>query len=185
MYAKINRDQIVTYPYNLSQLKYDYPDTSFPPSLPEDELARWGVVSVMGTGQPEFDPINQTVEEVLPIFVPSSGRWEQQWSVRSATQGEIDERVDLIKKSIIGKTQFRLDSFARTRDYDSILSACTYVNSPTVKFASEAMYCVQQRDATWSKLYEIMGDIESGARPMPTKFEDIEGELPDLSWPTV
>lgn len=34
-----------------------------------------------------------------------------------------------------------------------------------------------------AKLYEIMGEVESGARPMPEGYADIEPELPALEWP--
>lgn len=78
--------------------------------------------------------------------------------------------------------QGRLDSFAQTRMYDGILSACSYVASGVPKFAAEAAYCVGARDATWAKGYEIMAAVTGGARPMPT-IEQVEAELPKLAWP--
>jgi hypothetical protein len=80
------------------------------------------------------------------------------------------------------KVQARLDAFARTRGYDGILSACTYVASTNSKFAAEGQYCVQVRDATWAKCYEILNDVQSGQRPIPT-WEEFEAELPILQWP--
>ena len=85
--------------------------------------------------------------------------------------------------SVTTATQNRLDSFARSRNYDGILSACTYATSPTVKFATEGQYCVVVRDATWSALYTIMVEVKNGVRPMPTGFSDIEADLPVLEWP--
>lgn len=89
----------------------------------------------------------------------------------------------LITESIVLMTQKRLDDFARTRNYDSILSACTYVGSPVLKFAQEAAYAVEARSLTWAKLYEMLGEVEAGTRPMPTGYNDIEAELPALQWP--
>ena len=88
-----------------------------------------------------------------------------------------------IKAEIVAATQQRLDSFAQSRGYDSMLSACTYATSPTPRFAAEGQYCVEARDATWSKLYEMLGEVLAGTRPMPTGFADVEPELPALSWP--
>lgn len=85
--------------------------------------------------------------------------------------------------SITNQTQIRLDTFARTRGYDGILSACTYAASLTAKFAAEGQYCLQQRDATWAKLYAIMDAVNAGTRPMPTGYADVESDLPILVWP--
>lgn len=91
---------------------------------------------------------------------------------------------EAIKNEVVTATQQRLDSFAQSRQYDGILSACTYHTSPTPKFQVEGQYCLAQRDATWAKLYEILAEVEAGTRPMPQSFADIESELPALVWPT-
>ena len=75
-----------------------------------------------------------------------------------------------------------LDDFARTRNYDSILSACTYATSTVPKFAAEGQYCVAARDATWVKCYEVLAAAEAGSRPMPT-LDELLAELPVLTWP--
>lgn len=84
---------------------------------------------------------------------------------------------------IIECSQQRLDDFARTRNYDGILSACTYATSTVPKFAAEGQYCVEARDATWAKLYAIMAEVEAGTRPLPAGFSDVEPDLPVLAWP--
>lgn len=78
--------------------------------------------------------------------------------------------------------QLRLDTFARTRSYDSILSACTYVTSSVPRFAAEAAYCVSARDATWATGYQLLADVQAGNRAMPT-VADVMTELPALEWP--
>jgi hypothetical protein len=80
------------------------------------------------------------------------------------------------------RVQERLDAFARTRGYDGILSACTYATSTNPKFAAEGQYCVQARDATWAKCYEILNAVQFGDRQVPT-WEELEAELPHLEWP--
>ena len=78
--------------------------------------------------------------------------------------------------------QAHLDTFARTRNYDGILSAATYATSTMPKFQAEGQYAVEARDATWAKAYAILGEVMSGVRPMPT-LEEVIAELPALSWP--
>lgn len=78
--------------------------------------------------------------------------------------------------------QQRLDDFARTRNYDGILSACTYATSTVPKFMAEGQYAVEARDATWAACYAIMGAVQQSERVMPT-VEQVVGELPPLEWP--
>lgn len=88
-----------------------------------------------------------------------------------------------VQAAIVASVQNRLDAFARTRNYDGILSACTYATSAVPKFQSEGQYCVNARDATWARLYELLAEVQEGTRPMPSGYSDIEPELPTLAWP--
>ena len=95
----------------------------------------------------------------------------------------IQKSPEQIQAEIVAATQKRLDDFARTRNYDSILSACTYAADPSPKFSAEGQYCIDARGATWTKLYEILAEVDVGTRPMPTGYAEIEPELPPLVWP--
>lgn len=81
-----------------------------------------------------------------------------------------------------GAVQQHLDTFARTRNYDSILSAATYATSTVPKFSAEGQRAVGARDATWAKCYEILAAVDAGTRPMPT-LDELLAELPVLTWP--
>jgi hypothetical protein len=93
---------------------------------------------------------------------------------------------DQIKQDILNATQMALDSFAQTRNYSGIMSACTYVSSTNPTFAAEGAYCVDLRDQTWAKLYEMLAEVQAGTRPIPSSYADIAPELPVTSaaWPT-
>lgn len=80
------------------------------------------------------------------------------------------------------RIQKRLDDFAKTRNYDGILSACTYAASLVPQFAAEGSYCVVARDNTWAASYTIMAAVQAAQRPMPT-WPELEAELPPLEWP--
>jgi hypothetical protein len=32
-------------------------------------------------------------------------------------------------------------------------------------------------------MYELLGEVQAGVRPMPTGFADVEAQLPALVWP--
>jgi hypothetical protein len=95
----------------------------------------------------------------------------------------VQKSADEIKAEIMTATQQRLDTFAKTRLYDGVLSLCTYATSPNPKFQAEGQYGVEARDTTWTTLYEIMEEVQAGTRPMPSGYADIEAELPPLVWP--
>lgn len=96
---------------------------------------------------------------------------------------DAQENAARVVSEIVAATQQRLDDFARTRNYDGILSLCTYATSTNPTFAKEGQYGVNMRDATWAKLYEMLAEVEAGIRPVPTGYVDIEAELPVLGWP--
>lgn len=160
-----------------SRILEQQPNISFAkPFVPPAEYKK-----IQPAEQPAHDAFFQTADEVDPVKV--NGQWVQQWSVRSATAEELLARQALLKAEITAATQQRLDDFARTRNYDGILSACTYASSTVTKFRNEGQYCVDARDATWAKLYQIMDEADAGTRPVPTGYADIEPELPVLAWP--
>lgn len=181
MYAKIENNNIIQYPFTLEQFKASYPNTSFPVNISDQELVEYGVVRVIATGQPVYDRLTQNCVEVNPFYV--NNRWEQQWSVVQASLEEIAKRKESIKADIIAQTQQRLDLFSQTKGYDNILSCCTYATDPIQKFAQEGQYCVQARSATWAQLFQIFEDIDNELRPFPQSYQDIESELPQLQWP--
>lgn len=114
----------------------------------------------------DFERIELSPEEI-----------EQQ---RIVSESSARERI---KTLIVEAVQNSLDTFAKTRGYDNILSACTYATDIDATFSAEGQYCVGSRGATWRKLYEILDEVNAGIRPEPTCYADIEPELPALNWP--
>lgn len=88
-----------------------------------------------------------------------------------------------LQQSFAAAIQQRLDDFASSRNYDNILSACTYATSTVVKFKTEGQACVNLRDSTWAAAYDILAKVQAGKRPMPTSIADIEADLPAAVWP--
>ena len=121
--------------------------------------------------------------EVAQVARPD---WESYWDwdlsqwIDPRTQEQI---ASALQAEIVKATQNCLDTFAQTRNYDGILSACTYATSSVPAFAAEGQYCVASRDGTWAALYVILGEVQAGTRAVPTGFADIEGDLPVLGWP--
>lgn len=88
-----------------------------------------------------------------------------------------------LQAQFVTAIQHRLDAWAQTRNYDGILSACTYVTSAVPKFQAEGQRAVELRDQTWGAAYQILAEVQEGTRPMPSGLADIEADLPVLEWP--
>lgn len=187
------------YPLTERDIRNANPNTSFPvPFIAPAEYA-W----VFPTPQPEYDQVIRSVREIAPVL-SAKGEYEQRWEIvpkfveytddegvthtvaeQEAAAIAVDKaaKAEALQTSVIAATQNRLDDFAKTRNYDGILSLCTYATSLIPKFKAEGQYGVEARDATWAKLYEMLAEVEAGTRPMPSGFADIEPELPVLVWP--
>lgn len=177
MFARIENNTPVEWP--ILNIQQRFPGTSFPSPITQDSLPD-GYVVVSNSPQPQA-AAGQKVVPAAPV--QSGDAWVQGWALVDMTEAEVAEQHEALRASVVNQTQQRLDDFARTRNYDGILSACTYATSTVLKFQAEGQYCVEARDATWSALYEMLDEINAGTRPVPSGFAEIEAELPPLEWP--
>lgn len=183
MYVKVKNGQVEQYPYTVDDLRRDNPNTSFPNVLSDQLLSEFNASTVVVTGAPAYNPMTHQAVQSGCTFHTGRMRWEMTWTIEPLTPEQIAEKQAQLQSQIVQQTQARLDDFARTRGYDGILSACTYATSSVPKFQAEGHYCVDARDATWSALYKMLAEVQAGTRPVPSGYEDIEPDLPDLVWP--
>lgn len=173
--------QTLAYPLYEGDIKLAYPNTSFPVIFTPPD----GYAVIVDVPVPSYNWVTQGLREITPV--ESNGIWTQTWEVYALTDNEVAANTVIYRErlynSIVNSTQKRLDDFAKTRQYDGILSACTYVTDTNPRFQSDGAYCVEQRSATWAKLIEMLAEVDAGTRPMPTSYADIESELPPLVWP--
>lgn len=169
------------YPYSFNQLRKDNPEVSYPTQPTDAALASWGVFLVAETARPACDPNTHKVVEQTPQRVGDA--WQQVWAVVALSAEEVAERERQVRAEIADQVQQRLDTFAQSRGYDNIVSACSYATSQHPKYGPEGRYCVQAREQTWDALFVIEADVIAGTRPMPAGYDDIESELPALVWP--
>ena len=187
------------YPVTEREIRSQFHNTSFPSPF----VAPEPYALVFEAPRPEHDKLTQIVREIAPVLT-AKGHFEQQWEVVSRFTEYTDEagvthtvveqeaaavvehqtkEAERIRTEIMDGVQRYLDDFARTKTYDSILSACTYATSLVPKFAAEGQYCVSARDTCWGVVAQIEAEVLAGTRPVPTGFEEIKPELPVLAWP--
>ena len=78
--------------------------------------------------------------------------------------------------------QNMMDAKAKERNYDGIMSVCSYATSSHPKFAAEAAACVVWRDAVWATCYELLGAVRAGEMEIPSEADFLD-LLPVFSWP--
>lgn len=78
--------------------------------------------------------------------------------------------------------QAHLDATARTRNYDGILSACSYATSADLKFGAEGKAAVIWRDKVWLYCYAELAKVQAATRSVPATTAAFVAELPVISW---
>ena len=116
-----------------------------------------------------------TGEEIIETYEIPDPTPEEVAAAQAAEQKRI---IDELTAAV----QNHLDAKAKERNYDGILSACTYATSTNAKFQVEGQACVEWRDACWATAYNVMDDVLAGNIDIPTK-EELISKLPELVWP--
>jgi hypothetical protein len=168
------------YPLTEGALRTLYPNTSFPsPFSPPD-----GFAEVRPVPPPSIDFDAERVSEGAPQY--EAGAWQQTWVVEPLPADVIQARAagrrQALQDSLVREVQAHLDRFAKTKGYDSILSAATYATSTIPRFAADGQCAVAARDATWLRCHEVMAEVEAGLREAPASFAEFAPLLPPLTW---
>jgi len=157
-----------------------YPHVSFGSTfVPPPEFAE-----VVAKEPPSFDPYSQILIEKAPKLY--RGVYSQQWEVLDLDQRTIQEnaikRIDAMKDSYMSAVQLHMDSEAKKKGYDNILSACTYANSTIPKFKAEGKAAVLWRDQIWDYCFVNIQSMQDGTRSLPKDIQSFIEELPKINW---
>ena len=91
-YVKLNSNgDIEKYPYNLSELEKDFPNTSFAIPIEETSLNNRNIFKVAPGIIPQVDHTKEIVEQP-PVL--QNGTWTQVFSVVDATQEQLQTKFD-------------------------------------------------------------------------------------------
>jgi len=93
-----------------------------------------------------------------------------------------DEDFTVVTMRLSYQVQDKLNRFAIERQYDNIVTACSYSTSSNTQFAADAARCIELRDATWVAVNAVFAAAKTGSRTLPQTFAELLPELPALTW---
>lgn len=91
--------------------------------------------------------------------------------------------TDELKAAYVNAVQNALDTKAKERGYDGILSLCTYAASSGIPvFLSEGQAGVVWRDTSWLTCYQMLESWQAGTIAQPS-IAEVLAALPVMMWP--
>ena len=148
-------------------------------TLPDETLATYGWYPYTLVAPPAY---NTMTERLVQDYALSGAVVVTNWQIVPLTAEEQGERATQIIQSLGQAVKAHLDTVVQARDYDSIVSACTYATSAVPNYQADGQACVNWRDAVWPYVYQVLADVQAGNRAIPT-VEELIAELPELIWP--
>jgi len=97
MYAKVEKDTVIKFPYTMDDLRADYPTASISANLSNPLLAHLNLVRVVVTGAPEHDSTKEVAEQSGCVFNREKLRWETAFVLRPLTEAEIEAKADEVR----------------------------------------------------------------------------------------
>ena len=140
MYAKIENNLVVEYPYGLGQLRRDNPNTSFVLPITNETYAGYGVFPVAETEQPIIDHTKSISLGELSLV---NGVWQQTWIVADKTAEEISEHTDMVATNV-------------RRQRDELLASCDWM-------AIKAFESGSAVSADWATYRQALRDVTAQA----------------------
>lgn len=123
MFVKVIDERVDRYPYTLSHIYADNPQTSFPSEIPAETLAEFGVYPVVATERPA-DRHDINVREAEPVF--DGAQWRQVWVVEPASAAEIAARLDAQWTEVRAERNARLAACDWTQLADAPVDAAKW-----------------------------------------------------------
>lgn len=115
---------------------------------------------------------------------PDCSKWADLIAkVRASVKPAPAPTVEQIVAGLEEAVQSELDRRARERNYDGIVSACSYAGAPN-PFQAESIAYLSWRASCWAYCYQVLADCQSRPpkRAIPTGPE-LVAELPALVLP--
>lgn len=174
MYSALVKDNLITHTGYIHEL---FPNVLFPATGPDDAWkAENGVYTVS-----VFKPHDRDTEQLVSCDPYLEGDMVYTVKVEALPEERIAEiKTQKREEALRGLSQAvqgHLDSKAKEKGYDNLLSASSYAYSDNPVFQAEAQACITWRDQVWTSCFEAFK-----AETLPAVDALLES-LPTLEWP--
>ena len=115
--------------------------------------------------------------ETQKATIEDKGDWYEVVAIPEQTAEEQQARLIERFRSAI---QSWMDGEAVKLGYDSVLSACSYINTGNPKFDAEGEGFRKWRSAVWERGYELIDEVIAGQREVPDDPAEVIALLPEL-----
>lgn len=186
-------------------IRLDNPNTSLPGFMSDAFIESLGYLSVYRPSVPDCTEVQYAVEngiemvEGIPtikfnivdkfsdipeytdpngVVQPAITKAEQEIKYYN---DKAKAELKAVKDMFVNAIQNMLDSKAKEKGYDSIVSVCSYAGYENTFKAEGEAYGIW-RALCWQTGYLILANVEVGTRQMPT-VEEVLSELPELVLP--
>lgn len=127
--------------------------------------------------------VGGTSEDTLVKHLARRGITDYTISQQSPKRPTItdEQRKASIKATLLKAVDNYMDKTVQERGYDNIAKCVTYEGDEDPIFNAEGTAAKKWRSRVYRKLYNVLAEVESGVRPIPTEKELI-AELPVIEW---
>ncbi|MGI4936563.1 MAG: hypothetical protein ACRYF5_07430 [Janthinobacterium lividum] len=108
---------------------------------------------------------------------------EEELVLRTPPAPTAEETASRAKTANLSALTLAMESAARAKGYDSMLSAISYAQQPIgAPFQAEGEAFLVWRSKVWESAFAVIAEVENGAKPMPTPAEAVAA-MPALILP--
>lgn len=109
--------------------------------------------------------------------IEDMGDW---YEVVAIPEPSPEEQQQALIERFRSAIQSWMDGEAVKLGYDSVLSACSYINTGNPKFDAEGEGFRKWRSAVWERGYELIDEVIAGQREVPDDPTEVIALLPEL-----
>ena len=188
LFARVEQGQIIEFPVTAEQIRNrNAPLSMFKqvtalearPSATQFQVVT-EVLSLVGNDvRLVYKVTDLTLQEILNRLHEDFEKTATADITVADVPAEVFAKVLAVTRQRLGE---QLNAFAQTRDYDDIVSLCSYATDPEPDHAAEGQHGVALRSQVWAAIRDYQKDVISGAKPVPRFESDIFEVVPALTW---
>lgn len=182
IFARVEGNRVIEYPITIAEIKARrMPFNYFRQVAFEDRVNAPDFHRVVEAIRLERDtPVVSYSVEPLTIQEILDKLWEGKETLSPAEVPP--QAVSTLFSLASGIITKRLDDFAKTKDYDNIVSLCSYVDDPDPVLDKEGRRGRFLRSQAWGSLRDYQNKVLAGSLPIPRSEKELLSCVIEFTW---